>query len=197
MTSEEMNATCTSKGKSFESKHKTSTLTLSFCFFNNNRNVNGTCSFDGLPSFVYNCSSNIAKKLTEDFTPTNSYCSSSSLNIHSSDSTTMTATITPSDSTTMNATITPSDSTTMNATITPLLDAFCSATSLIIVFGLISSILLVLCLILFTILLVYCYKYRHMKSSNVISFTPGKILYIMGNHILCYIIRSWNVYISV
>ena len=152
MTHEEMNATCTmSKGMKFESNHQTSTLALRFCFFSDNRNEHGTCSFDGLPTFVYNCNSNIAENLTKDLTPTISYYSSSSLNIHSS------------------------DSTIMNATITPISDALCSATSsLIIVFGLISFILLVLCLILFTILLVYCYKYRHMKSSNVISLTPGR-----------------------
>ena len=168
MTLEEMNANCMSEGMNFNSNHKTLTLTLRFCFFNNNRNEDGTCSFDGLPAFFYNCSSNIAENLTKDLNPTNSYCSS--LNIHSSDSTNMTATF------------------------TSILDTPCSATSLIIVFGIIGFILLVLCLILLIILLFYCYKHRHMKSSNVISFTPGKILYIMVNYIyVCYIIRSWNI----
>ena len=65
MTLEEMNANCMSEGMNFNSNHKTLTLTLRFCFFNNNRNEDGTCSFDGLPAFFYNCSSNIAENLTK------------------------------------------------------------------------------------------------------------------------------------
>ena len=161
MSLEEMNATCMSEGMNFISNHKTSTLTLRFCFFNNNRNEDGACSFDSLPASVYNCSSNITENLAKDLNPTNSYYSS--LNIHSSDSITMTTTS------------------------MPILDTLCPATSLIIVFALISFILLVICLILLIVLLFYCYKHRHMKSSNIISFTPGKILYIMTNYIyVCY-----------